>query len=174
MSDSTRMEMLTKTISKTLANVCVLDNTDSAYFTLEFRSVSPNKDGSRQIMNFSGCTEYQMREIAKGIRAHGSISDMSEEQLQEVANNNMTYGFPTDWLSSDRVPYIPQKGEMVKVLIHKIKNSEGVMIDVIKTVAPLPIATKKSMSIDDILNGVESEEEVIDEAQAIVDEVVNP
>lgn len=171
-----RMDMLSKTVTKTLSQVCTLGNNPSAYYEIEVRGVSETKDGSRTIINFAGCTDYQKRQIVNALREKGSFEAFSEEELQEVANINVTYGFPTEWITSARGAFVPEKGEVVKALFkkHQTEDEDGntILIDVIDKITPIASKHAQSVSVDDIFGGVELDVEEESTPDAVAKTVI--
>jgi len=162
------MNVINKTLSNTIASTGKID--------LNVRSVNDfidlDKNQDRVIVNFSACTEYQYSQIIAELRKAGK--DITDEQLREVANINLSYSFPRSFVKDDF--FVPSKGEKVSVIIGTYTNSEGVECLGVEKVMPIGKATTKkvSFSVADLLNGPATvETETPTEADSIADAVAN-
>lgn len=164
-------QLLINTITRTLKSVVL----GAGYATLVVRSVSEDVEGGRTIINFSGCTKYQRGKIVESLRKKESVEGFSEAELQEIANLNSTYSFPTEWLQRDNAPFVPSAGETVKALfVEKYSDNQNTTILVVDSIKPMGAASMaKATSLDDIFGGVDVEEgsDEKTEADAIADEV---
>lgn len=167
---SEKRELLINTINKTLQNVVL----GAGFAQLNVRSVSEDIDGGRTIINLSGCTDYQRKEIIKALQGKKNVDAFSEDELQEIANMNATYSFPTDWLLRDNKPFVPAQGDAVKALFaSKFSENQGTDILVVDRIQTVGDASTSSFKIEDAYSGKMDMGAEKSEAKQVADEVLN-
>lgn len=169
-----QQELLINTIGKNLSNVVQ----GAGYAQLNVRSIGEDTitdpDKPRTIISLSGCTNYQKSEIIKALKSKKSIDEFTEDELQDIANMNATYSFPSDWLLRANKPFVPESGDAVKALFNfKFSENQGVEILVVDRLREVGAAKSASFSIEDIFSGkIEDVEEEKSEASKLADEVI--
>ena len=128
--------------------------------------VGTNLDGSRTIISLQGTSTYNSNRMIRALQSK-PITDMSTDELQDIANKKFTYSFQTAWLEQDNSPYLPTAGEPVNCLIIRKANKDGIMSTFIDQIKAVGQAQSKSVSLADVLAGVASVDETEEEAEIV-------
>lgn len=156
-SDGTTREMTAEQyqaiLNSRLRNVVQTEGSVTAKVVSSNEFFDEETEETRIIISFNALSN----DMIPVLRAH-----LRDGEFQEALNLSLT----TSGRPNSR--YIPQLGEVCKLSIGMVENREGNQVLRITGVAPLPAATKKTYSLDDLFG--ESNEEVNPEPE--VEQVV--